>query len=378
MLEVSHNYWLVAASLAVALMAGFTGLSIMHGASQMPLKMRQRAVCFAAVALGGGIWSMHFVAMLGLQLPILFYYDPLITLISALIAILVTGIALLILHFRRRTAGTKLVAGTIVGIGILAMHYTGMSGIELCLPVYNPIGLVVAVIASVALSIGAIWIAYRERTRLNIIFGTVFFGFAVFAVHFVAMAGTEFILIETVETVERLISNDTLAYIVTIASFIICGAFLLNTATFSPIEERSKTLAVAPVSVSEDAPPARDDLIHEPLKPSFQIPFEKDGKTFFLAHDHIAAIRAEGHYTVVYSEDERLFCPWSLSEAEKRLPDGSFVKTHRSYLVNPDHVSSFERKKDNGICFFENAQSLDKVPVSRSRLPAVREALGLA
>ena len=49
----------------------------------------------AAVVLGG----MHFVAMLGLQLPILFYYDGLYTLISALIAILLVGAALLFLHF---------------------------------------------------------------------------------------------------------------------------------------------------------------------------------------------------------------------------------------------------------------------------------------
>ncbi|MEP3265554.1 MAG: MHYT domain-containing protein [Hyphomicrobiales bacterium] len=380
---MSHNYWLVVASLAIALMAGFTGLSILHGASTMSIDRRKRAVCYAAVTLGGGIWSMHFVAMLGLQLPIMFYYDTLTTLFSALIAILVVGVALLILHFRVRTTATKIISGSIIGLGILAMHYTGMSGMERCLPVYDFFGLLIAFVASITLSIGAIWVAYSERNRKNIIYGTLFFGFAVFAVHFVAMAGTRFIVIEAIETAERFISNDTLAYIVTLGSFIICGAFLLNSATFSPAvtaHSRGHQPAVIPSLENEGSDEALDNatpVADTTVKRSAQVPFEKNGKTFFIAYSDIAAIRAEGHYTIVYSKDEKLFCPWSLSEAEKRLPDTSFIKTHRSYLVNPDHVSGFERKKDNGICFFQTIASLEKVPVSRTRLPVIRKALGL-
>ena len=90
-LDYSHNLWLVIASFAIALMAGFTGLSMARGLSHVPLAQRKMRVAMSAVVLGGGIWSMHFVAMLGLQLPIPFYYDPLVTLISALIGILVSG-----------------------------------------------------------------------------------------------------------------------------------------------------------------------------------------------------------------------------------------------------------------------------------------------
>ena len=106
--------------------------------------------------MGGGIWSMHFVAMLGLRLPILFYYDGLMTMISALIAILVVGVALLLLHFRPRTPMTLTAAGTIVGLGIVVMHYVGMLGMELCRPVFAPVGVVIALVAAVALSIGIV------------------------------------------------------------------------------------------------------------------------------------------------------------------------------------------------------------------------------
>ena len=325
---------------------------------------------------------MHFIAMLGLQLPVLFYYDPLITLLSALVAVLVVGVALLILHFRKRETRTILLAGSIVGAGILAMHYIGMSGIQGSLTVYTPVGIGLSIIASIGLSAGAFWVAYGKRTHRNIILGTLGFGFSVFAVHFIAMAGTGFTAVENFEALEDLIGNQSLAFIVTLGSFVICGAFLLNSATFLPAED---AVEANEATAQETVPTQTQYVTPEPqsdAKPANgaaqQVPYEKDSRTFFLSYDEIAAVRAEGHYTILYSRDDKLFCPWSISEAVKRLPPSQFVRAHRSYLVNPAFVSSFERKKDNGICYFEQCESLEKVPVSRSRLSNMRQTLGLA
>ena len=372
MLEYSHDYLLVAASLAIAMMAGFTGLSLTRGASDLPVPRRKMAVVMSAVALGGGIWSMHFVAMLGLTLPVLFYYDALITLISALLAILITGIALLIVHFGRRTKGRIVLAGAIVGVGIPVMHYVGMSGIQLCRPVYTVGGVALALTASMALSIGAFWIAYGNRDARNIILGTLGFGLAVFAVHFIAMAGTGFVETAAAGAAGPWISNEALAFGVTLAAFVISGAFLLTGVTFAvpeaepaPAPQPGKT-APAPAPVAEAEPPA-------PVR----LPYEKDGRTHFIGADAVAAIRAEGHYTLLYVGAEKLFCPWSISEAENRVGGEDFIRTHRSYLVNRRHVSSFERKKDTGVCYFDGVEALGKVPVSRSRLAEVRDSLGL-
>lgn len=381
MLDVSHDYWLVAASMAVALMAGFTGLSLTRGASQLSIGRRKTVVALSAVSLGGGIWSMHFIAMLGLQLPFVFYYDPLVTLFSALVAVLVVGVALLLLHFRRREQRTITLAGAIVGAGILAMHYIGMSGIQRCLPVYTPFGVILSVVASIGLSIAAFWIAYGKRTHRNIVLGTLGFGFAVFSVHFIAMAGTNFIAVDAPEALHALIGNETLAFIVMLGSFVICGAFLLNTATFLPTTDPSDVLN-APTEPSNiaanDVAIEPQDGLEDASNAPQQVPYEKDGRTFFLRPDEIAAVRAEGHYTILYNRDDKLFCPWSISEAAKRLPSGHFIRAHRSYLVNPAFISSFERKKDNGVCYFDDCNSLEKVPVSRSRLAEMRETLGLA
>ncbi len=373
LLDYTHNQWLVVASLLVALMAGFTGLSLTKGLSERSLAHRKISVTLAAISLGGGIWSMHFVAMLGLQLPILFYYDAAVTLASALVAILVVGVALLILHFRERTRSSLLLAGVIVGLGVLAMHYIGMAGLELCRALYTPTGIFLAVVSSCVLSTIAFAIAYGQRTNRNIILGTVCFGIAVFAVHFIAIAGTDFIAIETLNEVGPIISNETMALGVVLSSFVLCGAFLLTSVTFLAPSLKEQVSQSPTTESSQEH--AELQLQSTPSRAP-QIPYEQDGRTLFLDPEGVAVIRAEGHYTQIYSTSGKHFCPWSITEAEKRLKTGPFLKTHRSYLINPAHVSSFERLKDNGVCHFD-LPSVSKVPVSRTRLKAVREALGV-
>lgn len=371
-LDYTHNSWLVVASLLVAMMAGFTGLSLTKGLSERSVTHRKISIALASIALGGGIWSMHFVAMLGLQLPILFYYDAAVTLISALVAILVVGIALLILHFRTRTRKTLVLAGVIVGLGVLAMHYIGMAGLELCRALYTPIGVALAIISSCVLCVAAFVIAYGARTHRNLIVGTLFFGFAVFAVHFIAIAGTDFVSIDVSNEVGPLIGNEVMAIGVVLSSFVLCSAFLLTGVTFL-----QTTPPIAEVPVAQ--PAEMVTVAEEPTalaKPVPQIPYEQEGRTLFVNTDDVAVIRAEGHYTHLYTATEKLFCVWTITEAEKRLTAGPFIRTHRSFLINPSFVSGFERLKDNGVCHFKVA-NLTKVPVSRSRLKAVRDALGV-
>lgn len=366
-LAFSHDPWLVAASLLVALIAGFTGLSLTNGLSSKSVVQRKTSVALAAISLGGGIWSMHFVAMLGLRLPIVYYYDAAITLASALIAILVVGLALLVLHFLDRTPATLVAAGCIVGVGVLAMHYLGMAGLELCRAIYTPAGVALAVAASCVLSTAAFRVAYGKRNHRNILIGTACFGAAVFTVHFVAIYGTTFVA-ETVSAgVGPQIGNETLAIGVVLTTFALCGAFLLTGVTFlSP--QAKKPTEPAPLAVELAPAPRRGQAT--------QIPYEREGRTLFVDLGAVAAIRAEGHYTHVYTQAGRHFCAWSITEAERRLIGTDFLKTHRSYLINPAHISGFERHKDNGVCHLDIA-ALQSVPVSRARLKDVRDALGI-
>lgn len=244
---------------------------------------------------------MRFVAMLGLQLLIEFYYDSLITLISALIAIL---------------------------------------------------------------------IAYDKRAPRTIVLGTLGFGLAVFATHFSPMAGTGFELQSSPAGTGPLISNAALAFGVTLAVFLPSRAYLLTGVTFTPLPG-----AAQPGTPAPGAEPT--DRTAQPRAPASTIPHEKDGHTPFIPAEAVAAIRPAGHDTVLHAGSQKLFCQWSITEAEARIPPADFIRTHRSYLVNRHRVSGFERKKDTGLCFSDSVPAFGQVPVSRARLADLRAMLGL-
>lgn len=365
-LDVSHNTFLIAMSVLVALVAGFTGLSMTRELAQKSVFEKKAAVALGAIALGGGIWAMHFVAMLGLRMPILFYYDAALTLVSALVAILMVGGALILLHFTERTPQVIAVAGGIVGLGILAMHYIGMAGLELCRAVYTPMGVVLSSGVAIALCILAFGIAYGRRTNKNILLGTLGFTAAVCSVHFLAMAGTNFVATGSGSEFGPSMSNETLALGVILFSFVIFGACLWVSVTYLP-----NTPEAQPEPESAPDNPAPDDPTPAIL---LQIPCERDGHKVFIAAEDVAFVRADGHYTQVYTDADRLFCAWPVTEASKRLLPLGFLQTHRSYLINPQRVARFERGKDKGRCFFEG-EDLPPAPVSRSKLRTIQDAL---
>ena len=410
MLSYTQDWRFVLASAVIALMAAFTGLSLTQGASSLTVPARKALVSLAAATLGGGIWSMHFVAMLGLNLPVVYSYDALTTLVSMLVAILVTGLAFLILHFRPRGDANLTAAGAAIGVGIALMHYIGMWGIENCRPVYRPGGILLAVVASVGLSVLAIRVAYGRRDRGNILRGTLGLGLAVVTAHYVAMAGTGFLYVGDADAGGPVIDNQLLALLVTLSSFVISSSVLLTGITFFPLRPSDRTRpdgevpavpvaapgpvvlgtgrrpnagadAADPSSAGErpsaappGGPPRTDPGQEVPF--AVRVPNEREGRTFFLDPRGISAVRAEGHYTILIRGDDELFCPWSISEAEARLRPAGFVRVHRSYLLNPARIAHFERKKDSGVCSVEGTPRL-RVPVSRGRLQELRDMLGV-
>ena len=362
-LTYSHNHNLVILSLILAVVSGFTGFTLTQNLSAKTLLQRKISVSMAAVALGGGIWSMHFVAMLGLNLPVMVFYDAAITLASALIAILIVAVALMILHFFVRTSSTIVLAGCIVGAGILLMHYIGMAGLQLCKPIYTAQGLLMSSGVAFLSCIVAFWVAYKERNNRNIFFATLCFGVAVVSVHFLAILNTSFVEVSASSEFGPLISNETLAVIVVLSSFIILCLFLWVSSTFlSPHVLKPKQVDDEKVS-------------GEGTKVVPQhIPCERDGLKVFITLRDVLAIRADGHYSQVYTEKEKYFCVWPITEVNRRLESFGFIKVHRSYIVNTARVDRFERLKDKGYCVFGTPLA-PKVPVSRSKLKAAQAAI---
>jgi NO-binding membrane sensor protein with MHYT domain len=385
MVVFSYNAWLVGLSVVLSLMSAFTGLSLTRGLRSVSLGARQVRIVMAAIALGGGIWSMHFVAMLAMRFGVPVFYEVIETVASALIAILLAGLALLILHFGPRTRAAILAAGTILGMGIVGMHYVGLSAIEGCRPVLQPLGVVIAGLLAVAMGVAAIQIAYGKRTERNILLATVVFGASVAVVHFAAMATTSFVPAPAAEAALTVpvLANAQVAVIVLLSAFVISGAFLVSGASFL----NRDTGLLPPVAAGDhgavrmDTPtpaagPAPAALLADRRPEGLRLPYEKDGKTYLIGFDKVAAIQSEGHYTTAWLAQSPVFCPWSISQAEAAVPEG-FLRVHRQWLVNMALVQGFERTKDNGFCLMSPGGALDRVPVSRTRVGTVRDALGL-
>ena len=406
MVEVSHNMFLVLASIAVSLLAAFTGLAITNNIASLPEYKRKTLVIMSSFIIGGGIWSMHFVAMLAHEFSVPVYYDSLQTLSSALIAILVVGTALLMLHYSKRTPMRLTVSGLILGGGVIVMHYVGMYAIRGMVPQFNFFSVVLAVLVAALAGISAIRVAYGERTKTNIILGAAVLGFAVAAVHYAAMFGTTFQLDGNFQPVPVLMANHTLAISVTIATFVICGTFLLVTTNFltnttsgvissgysdqgegakrNESGGQSQTAVNAgraePVTAGDGADTqtvqsAESAQSNSPEAVAPQIPYEKDRKIRFLAASDVAVVRADGHYVQLYTDAGILFCPWSITEAANKLAELGFHRTHRSYLVNISAIDSFEKRGETGVCLFKNYPNLESVPVSRNRIMGLIEVL---
>jgi len=397
--SASHDLLLVIASVLVAVMAAFTGLRIASSLSLLPPADRRARIAKAAVALGGGIWSMHFIAMLAMNHSVPITYEALPTLVSVLVAILMTGVGFIVLHFGERNQLRILIAGIVSGLGIVSMHYLGMSAITGNVTVsYDPIGIAVSTLIAVVASSLAFQLAYHRRTMPTLVFGAIAFGLAVSAMHYSAMAFTYFETSDTAtRSIDPILSSGTLALIVATASFVICGLFLLiaipvETSGGGPeagtpgIDENLATPDLPPANESARAPAAVLSRAGTDMESGLRsehsggsqnrIPYERDKTIRFFSADQIAAVRAEGHYSRVINGTGEYFCPWPISRVEKAIGSDEFIRTHRSYLVNLNHVCGFRREGEKGFCFLNPDEDMS-VPVSRSRMADVQNALGL-
>jgi diguanylate cyclase len=397
-LPVSYDPVLVTASILVAMMAAFMGLHLSSGLGTLAPGRRKQEIAKAAVALGGGIWSMHFIGMLAVSVPATIRYDALPTLGSVLIAILVTGFGLLVLHFGQAVRWKLPVAGSLVGLGIVAMHYVGMSAISgNCIVTYRPAGFGIATLIAIFTSIAALRLAYEKQALWAKLLGAAVLGLAISAMHYSAMAYTEFWPGgEIAAAAAPDLSTGALALLVALAAFIICGLALLTAIPAEALATAGgggRVGAVLPLGAGDrvgrvpPAPAATSGAASRATSPQagtsdgasplpVRIPYERDNAIRFLPADSIAAIRAEGHYSKLFDGAAEYFCPWPISRVETSLRTPPFIRTHRSYLVNLAHVSGFKQSGDRAFCFLGDASGTP-IPVSRGRVADVRRALGL-
>ena len=190
---------LVALSFVIAMMASYVALDL---AGRLTAA-RGRAVYFwlagGALAMGTGIWSMHFIGMLALHMPIPMAYDLPTTFASMVIAVLVSGFALFTVRGTTLTGSRLASGGVVMGLGIVGMHYTGMMAMEVAPEITYDIATVAASVAiAVAASWAALWLAFTLRSdtvsggiwkRLG---SSVVMAAAIVGMHYTGMAAAHF------------------------------------------------------------------------------------------------------------------------------------------------------------------------------------------
>src|SRR5258706_8030224 len=160
----TYNYWMVFLSVVVAILASYAALNLATRITASKGHAAQAWLLGGAISMGTGIWSMHFLGMLAFSLPIPMGYDVPVTLLSMLIAVLVSGFALYIVSRDTLSWQRLLLAGALMGAGICAMHYTGMAAMEMFPPItYDARIFAASVLIAIAASYAALWIAFTLR-----------------------------------------------------------------------------------------------------------------------------------------------------------------------------------------------------------------------
>lgn len=198
-----HDIWLVLLSISIAIFASFMAFQVAYQASNTSPIRKHLSLLVGSIALGGGVWSMHFIGMLALDLCTNISYQFELTAISVLPAIIASWIALSLITRKKIRWHQLVIGGVLVGAGIGTMHYVGMAAMEMApLLRYNLPMFIVSILVAVTLAILALWISFgldnKKTRKLNvntkIAISSTVMGAAISGMHYTGMAAARFIL----------------------------------------------------------------------------------------------------------------------------------------------------------------------------------------
>ncbi|CAD5200836.1 putative bifunctional diguanylate cyclase/phosphodiesterase [Pseudomonas sp. FEN] len=249
MLIGSYSPALVFISFCVAILASYTTLDLTGRIATSTGRAVYLWTAGGALAMGVGIWSMHFIGMLAFKLPIALGYDGPLTLLSLLIAILSSGFALWLVTQPRLPTAQWVCGALVMGAGISAMHYCGMAALKMQPGIdYDPTlfgaSLVIAVVASAA----ALWIAFRLRRNTPYIrlargAAAVIMGLAIVGMHYTGMAAANFAQGSFCGAVSTGLSGNGLDNLVLVTSLAVLSIALLTSLLDARLEDRTAILA---------------------------------------------------------------------------------------------------------------------------------------
>src|SRR5580692_1315497 len=227
-----HDPYLVALSVAVAILGGYTGFGLAARIRGTPGASRRVLLAGAAGFLAIGIWTMHFIGMLAAPIPADTAYLVLPTIISFLICALVVGISLFFVSIGEPSLRRVVSSAALLGAGIASMHYVGMHGLAGNFTIEHDTSMVVlSVLVAIVAAYGGLRAFLARQDGIRLIASSVAFGVAVSGMHYTAMEGMYFVPLSAVAHHHGgglAASQQILSVVVSVLCFVIAAGFLLS------------------------------------------------------------------------------------------------------------------------------------------------------
>ncbi|MBB3214711.1 diguanylate cyclase (GGDEF)-like protein [Herbaspirillum sp. Sphag1AN] len=249
MFTANYDSILVILSYTVAVLASYTALDVsgrIHSAQKNSILWWQAG---GAIAMGMGIWSMHFIGMLAFRLPIPLGYDWKITALSLSIAVLASGFALWRINQPQLSRTHLATSAIIMGISIATMHYTGMAAMRMNPAIQYDIPLfIVSVVIAIVAAGAALWIAFNLRKntrRVRLLRGaaSLVMGAAIVGMHYTGMAAANFPLDSVCTAANDGIGPGWLAVVVIVVTLAVLTIALLTSVLDARLESQTAQLA---------------------------------------------------------------------------------------------------------------------------------------
>jgi NO-binding membrane sensor protein with MHYT domain len=255
-LDSVHNfsYGVLNPGLAFAMscLGSFLGLRCVILSRAYEGAAKARWLILASVAIGAvGIWSMHFIAMLGFTIPgEPIRYNVLETVASMLLAVAVVGAGLFIVGFGHGHLSRLLLGGVIIGVGVAGMHYLGMAAMSMTGTMSYRLPLVaLSVLIAIVAGTAALWIGTWIRGIAATIGATVVMGIAVTGMHYTGMAALQVkggimpsVGIDGVAAVSGVSGATAATFVIPLLLVISLATFLLTLSiSLTPSEDEIRT-----------------------------------------------------------------------------------------------------------------------------------------
>lgn len=191
------SFPIILLSIAIASFASYTAISMNERMQENSFFHQKLWLVLASIAMGFGMWSMHFVGMSAYILPISISYDPAITLFSIFPAIASSFLVFSLVNSTKKSRGLYLISGVVMGAGISAMHYIGMASmISDAVYKYDIKNFIASVAIAIIVSFVAIYIfstlQHTLKNRLLKMFVSLVMGLAVSSMHYTGLIGTTY------------------------------------------------------------------------------------------------------------------------------------------------------------------------------------------